>query len=141
MMEPNYEAQLTREAIDTEKARSWLDDPGCGAIHIFCGVVRDLNRSKTVTAIEYHAHEPLALRSLEKVVAGLVDDGATKALAIHRLGMLKVGETSILLGVSLPHRKEGFGLLERGMIEIKSEVAVWKHEHYRDDAPEWIEGS
>ena len=135
------EARLCREVIDTESARAWLTDDACGAIHLFCGVVRDLNRDRSVSRIEYHAHEPLALRSLEKIVEGLVLSGAKKALAIHRLGMLEVGETSILLGISLPHRKEGFALLERGMLEIKSEVAVWKHEHYRDGPPEWIEGS
>ncbi len=140
-MDPSYKAILSREVINSDDARSWLDDPACGAIHIFCGVVRNLNRSKPVTRIEYHAHEPLALRSLELIVESLVDRGATKALAIHRLGMLEVGETSVLLGISLPHRKVGFELLEQGMNEIKAEVAVWKHEHYRDDTPEWIEGS
>ena len=136
-----FEARLCREVIDTEAARSWLTDDACGAIHLFCGVVRDLNRDRSVTRIEYHAHESLALRSLEKIVEGLVQSGAKKAIAIHRLGMLEVGETSILLGVSLPHRKEGFALLERGMQEIKADVAVWKHEHYTDGPPEWIEGS
>ncbi|MDG2084431.1 MAG: molybdenum cofactor biosynthesis protein MoaE [Planctomycetota bacterium] len=141
-MSPNpYSASLTRDPISAEEASRWLQDSTCGAIHLFCGVVRDLNREQTVTRIEYHSHEPLALKSLEKIVAGLVESGATKAIAIHRLGMLEVGETSILLGVSLPHRKRGFELLERGMLEIKSEVAVWKHEHYTDSPPEWIEGS
>ena len=140
-MGSSFKASLCREAIDTEAAREWLTDPTCGAVLLFCGVVRNLNRSRAVTRIEYHSHESLALRSLEKIVEGLVESGAQKALAIHRLGMLEVGETSILLGVSLPHRKEGYALLERGMNEIKAEVAVWKHEHYENDPPEWIEGS
>ena len=138
---PPYFAQLVTSAIDVSKQTAWLTDPRCGAVLVFCGNVRESNQGQAVTRIEYQAYESMALSQLETVTKSLVDAGATRALAVHRLGMLEVGETSILLGISLPHRKDGFQLLERGMEQIKKMVPIWKHEHYRDGNAVWIEGS
>ena len=136
-----FRAQLVRSAIDVSSSTSWLGDPGCGAVLVFCGNVREKNRDQVVTKIEYQAYESMALAQLNQVVRSLVDRGAQRAMAIHRLGMLEVGETSVLLGISLPHRKDGFRLLEEGMEQIKKMVPIWKHEHYRDANPVWIDGS
>jgi len=136
-----FRAQLVRSTIDVSSSTSWLGDPGCGAVLIFCGNVRDKNRDQAVTKIEYQAYETMALAELNQVARSLIDRGAHRAIAIHRLGMLEVGETSVLLGISLPHRKDGFQLLEEGMEQIKKMVPIWKHEHYRDANPVWIDGS
>ncbi|MDE0959954.1 MAG: molybdenum cofactor biosynthesis protein MoaE [Planctomycetota bacterium] len=134
-------ARLIHEPIQIEKFTSGLAEPGCGAVIFFCGNVRETNRGKTVLRIDYHAYESMALRQLAQITTSLVEEGAQRAVAIHRLGTLEVGETSILLGVSLAHRKIGFGLLEQGMEMIKSTVPIWKHEHYQDGSVAWIEGS
>ncbi|MGE4620371.1 MAG: molybdenum cofactor biosynthesis protein MoaE [Planctomycetota bacterium] len=136
-----FHAQLVKTTIDIEKHTTWLGDPSCGAVLVFCGNVRQQNRDQIVTKIDYQAYETMALSELTAVARSLVEAGATKALAVHRLGLLEVGETSILLGVSLPHRKEGFRLLEKGMEQIKQMVPIWKHEHYQAGNPRWIEGS
>ena len=136
-----YHAQLVKTAIDVSEHTAWLTDPLCGAVLIFCGNVRQSNRDQVVTRIDYQAYESMALSQLTMVAQSLVDAGATRAIVVHRLGMLEVGETSILLGISLPHRKDGFQLLERGMEQVKKVVPIWKHEHYQDGSPAWIEGS
>ncbi|MEC9476340.1 MAG: molybdenum cofactor biosynthesis protein MoaE [Planctomycetota bacterium] len=136
-----YHAELVSSTIDVSEQTAWLADPGCGAVLVFCGNVRDSNQGQAVTRIEYQAYESMALSQLREVAKSLLDAGATRALAVHRLGMLEVGETSILLGISLPHRKDGFQLLERGMEQIKTTVPIWKHEHYVDGNVAWIEGS
>jgi len=136
-----YFAQLVKTAIDISEHTAWLASPDCGAVLVFCGNVRQSNRDRIVTRIDYQAYESMALSQLTAVVQSLVTEGATRALAVHRLGMLEVGETSVLLGISLPHRKDGFQLLERGMEQIKKLVPIWKHEHYRDGNPAWVEGS
>lgn len=136
-----FRAQLVTSAIDISRSTAWLGDPGCGAVLVFCGNVRNQNRDQVVTNIEYQAYESMALAELTRVTRSLVDRGAQRALVIHRLGMLEVGETSVLLGISLPHRKDGFRLLEEGMAQIKKMVPIWKHEHYQDANPVWIEGS
>ena len=61
-----YSASLTRDPISAEEASRWLQDSTCGAIHLFCGVVRDLNREQTVTRIEYHSHEPLKIEEQDR---------------------------------------------------------------------------
>jgi molybdopterin synthase catalytic subunit len=137
----NILARLVREPIEIQHISSWLGEPNCGAVLLFCGNVREYNRGKNVARIDYHAHETMALSELRKVAHFLVHHGATRAVAIHRLGSLDVSEMSILLGIALPHRKTGFGLLEQGMEMIKSTVPIWKHEHYQDGTVEWIEGS
>ncbi|MDE0958292.1 MAG: molybdenum cofactor biosynthesis protein MoaE [Planctomycetota bacterium] len=134
-------AQLVNEPIPVEKYTRWLGEPGCGAVLLFCGNVRDTNRGQSVIRIDYHAHESMARKQLTRITASLVEAGAHRALAIHRLGTLEVGETSILLGVSLAHRRDGFGLLEQGMERIKADVPIWKHEQYQDGTVAWIEGS
>ncbi len=137
----NILARLVREPIDIQQFSNWLGEPDCGAVLLFCGNVREQNRGKGVARIDYHAHESMALSELKKVTHFLVQNGATRSVAIHRLGSLEVSEMSILLGIALPHRKTGFGLLEQGMEMIKSTVPIWKHEHYQDGTVEWIEGS
>lgn len=140
-MSSKHEAQLTQTRIDVSEYTAWLTDPGCGAVMVFCGNVRQSNQGKSVTRIEYHAYESMALAQLTSITKSLIEAGATRAIAVHRLGMLEVGETSILLGISLPHRKQGFQLLEEGMEQIKQSVPIWKHEHYHDGNAAWIEGS
>ena len=136
-----FRAQVVDQRIDVDECSRWLSSADAGAVLLFCGNVRDHNRGRQVTRIDYHAYESMACKELETVTRSLLAEGATRALAIHRIGSLEVGETSIVLGVSLAHRKDGFRLLETGMEHIKSSVPVWKHEHSQDGTTSWIEGS
>lgn len=114
---------------------------GAGAILTFAGAVRDEHGGRAVTAIEYHAYESMAARELEKIEAEIARrwPGARGAIA-HRTGLLQVGDISVFIAVSSPHRAEGFEALRFAIESIKKDVPIWKKEMY-PDGHAWLEGS
>jgi molybdopterin synthase catalytic subunit len=118
-----------------------VERPGAGAILTFAGVVRDEHLGRRVVGIEYHAYEEMALREMEKIERSVRSEWPEVAVDIvHRLGPLAVGEASVLIAVSSPHRAEGFAALRRAIDDLKQTVPIWKKEIYADGSA-WIEGS
>lgn len=113
--------------------------PGAGGFVSFEGKVRDRNEGRAVVRLEYEAFAPLAesegSRLLEEAVAAY---GLLEARAIHRVGMLEIGESAIWIGVAAPHRAEAFKACAHLMDAIKARVPVWKKEHYADGDSDWI---
>lgn len=115
---------------------------GHGAVNLFLGVVRDTNDGRPVSGMEYEAYEAMAREQLAAVVAeaeASLEDGGRVA-AVHRLGDLGVGETSVAVAVSAPHRASAFEAARKVMDDIKVRLPVWKREHYVDGPPEWLGG-
>ena len=134
-------ARLTGQPIDLEAAVAEVRSPRAGALLTFEGVVRDHNRDKTVTGIEYHAYEPMAARRLDAIEAEARSRWPEARIHIlHRLGLLNIGESSVVIAVSSPHRDTGFAALRFAIEEIKKTVPIWKKEIYQSGF-EWIEGS
>ncbi len=115
---------------------------GHGAVDLFLGVVRDANDGRAVSGIEYEGYEAMARDELAAIVANAeasMPEGGRVA-AVHRLGVLNVGEASVAVAVSAPHRAPAFDAARRVMDEIKARLPVWKRERYVDGEPEWLEG-
>lgn len=113
-------------------------DPGAGAIASFTGTVRDNAQGKTVTALTYEAYPAAA----EKMLARIGDEISARwpvigVACIHRVGRLAVGEASIVLAVSSPHRHAAFEACEYAIVRLKEIVPIWKKEAYTDGAV-WI---
>ncbi len=115
---------------------------GHGAVNLFLGVVRDSNEGRPVSGMEYEAYEAMAREQLAAIVAEAERAlrGGGRVAAVHRLGDLKVGETSVAVAVSTPHRAAAFEAARRVMEEIKVRLPVWKRERYLDGSPEWLGG-
>jgi molybdopterin synthase catalytic subunit len=114
---------------------------GAGAVLTFAGTVRDEHHGRTVTAIEYHAYEGMAVRELEKIEIEISRRWpGTRGTIAHRLGLLQVGDVSVFIAVSSPHRAEGFEALRFAIESIKKDVPIWKKEMY-PDGHAWLEGS
>ena len=129
---------LTADAIDAALLRARLGDPGAGAVVCFEGTVRDRDEGRAVGALGYEAYSELAEREGAAIVAqALGRFEITRALAVHRTGELAIGETSVWVGVSAPHRGPAFEACRFLIDEIKSRVPIWKHERYADGAAEW----
>ena len=112
-----------------------------GALLTFAGVVRDHHRGRKVLAIDYHAYEPMAAREIRKIEIEISRRwNGVHAAILHRTGHLEVGEVSVLIAVSSPHREEGFQVLRHAIDTLKSRVPIWKKEIY-EDGHAWIEGS
>jgi len=134
-------ARITRDPIDPRPAVSRVEHPGAGAILTFLGVVRIHNRGRVVTGIEYHAYEEMAIRQLDRIEEEIRNRWPEiKVDIIHRVGFLKVGESSVLITLATPHRVEGFAALQFAIDSLKDSVPIWKKEMYTDGYS-WLEGS
>ncbi len=135
-------AALTAERIDERGVSRSVEASSAGAVLTFAGTVRNEHLGREVTAIEYHAYEPMALKELARIEEEAARRWTVARVSIvHRLGLLKVGETSVLIAVSSPHRAEGFEALRFAIEEIKKSAPIWKKEVYADGNHKWIEGS
>jgi molybdopterin synthase catalytic subunit len=130
---------LTTEIID----HCWLTEqvrrPDCGAVVTFLGTVRDLTDGKVTTSLEYEAHPALAEKALADIEAEARQRWAIGEVAlVHRLGHLDIGEVSVAVAVSCPHRAEAFEACRYIIERLKQQVPIWKKEHWADGTQEWM---
>ena len=123
------------------KQASMIIDPRDGAHVVFTGTVRGFNKSKLVNYLFYEAYENLACSQFAKLEEeARLRFGISKALAVHRLGIAKIGECAVMIRASAPHRHEAF-LAARFLIdELKKSIPIWKQEHYADGTSTWDKG-
>lgn len=132
--------KVTEEPLDPRALELLLEDPECGALVTFQGVVRRHSRGKVVDYLVYDAYAPMA----EKVMAQIADEAKARwpvrQLGIwHRTGRLEIGETSLLVVVGSVHRKEAFEAGLWTIDRIKEILPVWKKEVW-EDGESWVEG-
>lgn len=131
---------LTSNPIEIAPLEKALADPAAGALVTFAGRVRNHQDGRSVLALEYEAHLPLAERAGRQILAELhAVHPACRILARHRLGHLAIGEIALWVGVISPHRAEAFAACEACIIAIKSRVPIWKKESYADQSASWLE--
>jgi molybdopterin synthase catalytic subunit len=131
--------RFTRVAIDGQSLRGELLDHHCGGYASFEGWVRDHNEGQAVRHLEYEAFEPLGNTEGERIVAeALRRFGATRALCVHRIGDLALGDVAVWVGVSSPHRDEAFKACRFIIDEVKHRVPIWKKEHYVNGDSGWV---
>jgi molybdopterin synthase catalytic subunit len=134
--------RLTRSRIDPAKILKDVEAPGAGAVALFLGAVRDNSEAGKVEKIEYEAYEPMA----EKYLAKAEEDvrrrwpSTTGVKITHRLGRLSVGDVSVAVAVSSPHRAEAFEACRYAIEAIKHEAPIWKREKLADGRQVWVEG-
>ncbi len=131
--------KLSAETLQPEDFREQLRDPACGGCSTFEGWVRNQNEGREVLELEYQAYEPLAVKEGCRIVAEASQRyGASKALCVHRVGNLVIGELAVWVGVSAPHRDAAFAACRLIIDEIKHRVPIWKKEHYSDGNSGWV---
>jgi molybdopterin synthase catalytic subunit len=136
------EVVLTREPIDPSALARRVADGATGATAIFLGTVRDEHRGRPVLRLDYEAYAPMALREMRRIAAELRERFPVRRAAIvHRLGTLEIGEASICIALSLPHRADSFAALRFAIDTFKDQVPIWKREHFADGESLWVEGS
>ncbi len=132
--------ELTAEPLDPRRLEAAVAHPSAGAICTFTGVVRDSSRGESVTHLEYEAYAGMA----ERQMAAIVDEIArrwpeARVAMAHRTGTLEIGEASVVVTVSCPHRAEAIAACRWGIDRLKESVPIWKKEFARSGAV-WIEG-
>jgi len=119
-----------------------LENPAHGGIAVFYGAVRNLNHGRIVTAVSYECHQALAEKELTTIISEARSKwgDAMDVIVLHGTGRLRVGEISVAIGVSSPHRSEAFEGCRYLIEELKTRVPIWKQEHYIDGDSEWLKG-
>ena len=113
---------------------------GDGAVVTFAGVVRDHSNGKRTDHLVYEAYRPMAEQEMAKIGEEAASRWNIDGIAIlHRVGRLEVGEISVLVAVSSPHRAEGFSACQFAIDRLKQTVPVWKKE-MSEDGEYWVEG-
>ena len=134
-------SDITTESIDPSDVLARVGRPGDGAVAFFAGVVRNENEGRPVSGMEYEGYDQMARKELAAIVAEAAGRaGGGRIAAVHRLGRLAVGEVSVAIAVSAPHRAEAFDAARYIIEELKKRLPVWKREHYLDRDAEWLEG-
>jgi molybdopterin synthase catalytic subunit len=117
------------------------DGPSAGAFASFLGVVRRENRGRRVTRLEYEAYEPLALKAFERIADEARHEWPEAQLALHhRIGVVEVGEVSVAIAATAPHRAEAFAVCRYAIERVKQIAPIWKREHF-EGGDVWIEGA
>jgi molybdopterin synthase catalytic subunit len=133
--------EITEDVLDARRLEAAVAHAGAGAICTFTGIVRDNARGQAVTHLEYEAYRGMA----EQQMLGICDEIASRwpdarvAMA-HRVGRLEIGEASVVVSTSCPHRAEAIAACKWGIDRLKESVPIWKKEFAADGAV-WIEGA
>ena len=121
--------EITAGPIVIDRILREVADPRAGAVVMFLGVVRDNARGRRVDALIYEAYESLARKEMEKIAAAIAERWpVTRVAMIHRTGQLVVGEASVAIGVSAPHRSAAFEAARFAIDTLKLAVPIWKKE-------------
>jgi molybdopterin synthase catalytic subunit len=129
---------LDLQALIEEISRSSTAD---GAITTFVGLVREQNQGRRVSFLEYEAYEPLALRALQLIIDEARDAWSDTRIGVHhRTGRLELGEASIIIVATSPHRAHAFAACRYTIERVKQIVPIWKHEHF-EGGDVWLEGA
>jgi len=130
---------LVWHAIDAAQVLAAVASPVAGATVLFVGTTRSLSDGVVTQQLEYEAYEPMAAGTLVSLRdAAIVRFGLIDCHVVHRLGLVKVGETSVAIATSAAHRREAFEAAQWLMEQIKHEVPIWKCEQSADGSRAWV---
>ena len=134
--------RISADPLSIDDAFSFVGDRGAGGICVFVGTVRDRSDAGDVTGLHYEAWDELAAERLEEIARELLDGWPVKRVAIlHRTGDLAVGEASVVVACSAPHRAEAFEACRHGIERLKQDVPIWKREGLVSGEAHWVMGS
>ena len=132
--------ELTSRPLDARRMETAVAHKGAGAICTFTGVVRDSSRGRSVTHLEYEAYAEMASAQMRRIADEIAERWPEARVAMaHRTGRLEIGEPSVVVSVSSPHRAEAIAACKWGIDRLEETVPIWKKEHATDGSY-WIEG-
>ena len=123
--------RITRDELDPGAVAAVVGHPGAGAVVTFIGTTRDNTAGRKVLRLEYEAYRPMADEQLRRVADEMLERWDLRGVAIHhRLGRVDVGEASLVVAASSPHRKDAFEACHFSIDRIKQIVPIWKKEFF-----------
>jgi molybdopterin synthase catalytic subunit len=130
--------RVQAEPLELAAVVSQVADPAAGAIATFIGTTRDHNRGRSVTHLEYDAYPEMAEAEMAKIADTVTArHGVAKVAMAHRTGHVPIGEASVIIAVSAPHRGAAMDACREAIDTLKQTVPVWKKEIF-EGGEEWI---
>ena len=123
--------EIVDHPISTDAVIAAAADPTAGATVTFIGMTRNENQGRQVTRLEYEAYPEMALAELRKIGDTLLQRWSIARVAIvHRIGVVPIGEASVVIAVSAAHRRAAFEACHYAIDRLKEVVPIWKKEHF-----------
>ena len=131
--------RLTHDVIDYYALTEQVRRNDCGAVVTFLGTVREMTDGRATAALDYEAYPGMA----EKKMAEIEGDTRQRwpvgeIMLVHRTGHLDVGDVSVAVAVSCPHRAQAFEACRHAIDRLKELVPIWKKESWADGSTEWV---
>jgi molybdopterin synthase catalytic subunit len=124
---------LSAEPLSVQACLDAVAAPECGAVDVFIGNVRNTTHSKLVERLEYEAYEPMAVKEMWRIAENVQALWTGARVAIHhRTGVLRVGESAVVIAVATPHRVASFEACKYAIDTLKQTVPIWKKEVFAD---------
>lgn len=132
--------RITNNRLSLQEIMLELEDNSAGALSIFIGNVRNRGKSGNVSEIYYESYSKMAEQKMREIE----NEAQTKwkikkSVIFHRIGNIKVGEASIIIGISSEHRNEAFEACKYVINSVKTRVPIWKKE-ISNESQKWAEG-
>lgn len=125
--------------IDTAAVLAKAASTQTGATVLFLGTTREFTNGKQTTRLEYECYPEMARRELEKLEAeARAKWSIVECVIVHRLGLVPLGEASVAIAVSTPHRRDAFEAGQWLIDRLKEVVPIWKQENWADGSSEWV---
>lgn len=128
---------ISPEIIDIQEVSTKVMNPNHGAAILFIGTTREMTNGQRTILLEYDAYVPMAIRTLEQIGNELNEQWpGTRCAITHRIGSVGIGETSVVIAVSSPHRAKAYEASRYAIERLKQIVPIWKKEIW-EDGSEW----
>jgi molybdopterin synthase catalytic subunit len=131
--------ELVREAIDFAALTEWARSDQAGAVILFLGTVREMTGDRRTLALDYEAYPDMAEKKMREIAGQAAARWPViRAAVSHRLGHLDLGDVSVAVAVSCPHRHQAFEAGRFLIDTLKEVVPIWKQENWADGTKEWV---
>ncbi len=131
--------ELTHDEIDYQQVTEAVRSHNAGAVILFLGTVREMTQGRQTIALDYDAYPEMAESKMAEIASEATERWQMeKVVIVHRLGHLELGDISIAVAVSSPHRQAAFDAGKYLIDELKRRVPVWKKENWADGSTEWV---
>ncbi|XP_034047862.1 molybdopterin synthase catalytic subunit [Thalassophryne amazonica] len=136
--------RLTCDVLSVQEAVDVVNSPSCGAVSVFIGTTReDTLQGRRVVGLEYEAYEPMVQSELARLSADIRArwPSIVHICVLHRLGLVDVGEASVVIAISSPHRHDGQEAVQHCITQLKASAPIWKKEVYDTKEVSWKENA
>lgn len=141
-MSDRVSIRVQPDPLSVDDALSLVADPEAGGTCVFVGTARNHSDGGAVAGLTYESWDELAARRLREIAEELLSRWDLRRVAIHhRTGALEIGDASVVVAVSAPHRAEAFEACRQGIERLKQDVPIWKKEDLVGGEAHWVMGS